>query len=178
MESTATTNPDKVLTDDGLTLKGVKRIERINCDAKFKDVSLRSWQCSRLLRRDFYLVTYKMFFVLRTRFDRARVRDLLADIQEEANALEHVTRRYELPALDGATVLKLRLVNDEAQTLLDTILTADKAISKMKDGPLNEVMAENIAPYFAAFNRLKSFVLAQNSKEAGNSPVLEEGAAA
>lgn len=165
MESTAPAAQDKVLTGDGLTLKGVQRIERINCDATYKDVILRTWQCSRLLRRDFYLVTYKMFFVLRSRYHCTRIRDLLADLQEEANVLAHMARIYELPPSSQATAVSLRLVNDQAQILLESIIAADKAIAKLKTGTHEEVLEENITPYFVAFHRLKSFVLMQNGRK-------------
>lgn len=162
---TVAEQPDKVITEEGLTMKGVRKIERINCDYSLMSARPLTWQCSRVIRRDFYLVTYKMFFSLRNKAGRIAVRHLLAAVQEEAERLRDMTRRYELPAIPSSTDLNLRLVNEEARTLLECLLTADKALSKMKKGEMHEVADENCIPFFAAYARLKKFVLEFNRSD-------------
>jgi hypothetical protein len=96
--------PDAVLTAQGLTLKGVEKIERIRCDASYQDVVLHTWQFGRIVRRDFNLLSYKLFFAVRRDELKRKIRSLLEDVVEEAELLDAMTRRYELDKPSDSTV--------------------------------------------------------------------------
>jgi hypothetical protein len=151
--------PDKILTQQGLAMKSVGKIERINCDATNEDATLRTWQLSRIVRRDFYLVSYKMFFAMRQKGGKSTVLKRLADVREEAEVLKNMTQHFELPVADTATVLSLRLIDEESRILLEALVTVDKAFAKMKENGMGEVADENCGPYFAAYVRLKNFAI-------------------
>lgn len=151
--------PDAVLTAQGLTLKGVEKIQRIRCDASYQDVVLHTWQFGRIVRRDFNLLSYKLFFAVRRDEQRRKIRSLLDDVVEEAEVLDTMTRRYELDKPSDSTVLNLRIVSDESQRLLEALQTGDKALSKLKNSEMAEVAEENCIPLFAAYHRLKNTLL-------------------
>lgn len=152
-------NEDKVLTAQGLALKGVERISRIKGDASQKDVILRTWQFGRMIRRDFYLLSYKLVFAMRRADSRARVKRALDDLVDEADVLESMTRKNELPTPDDSTFLSLRIVSGEAERILDALLVADRALCKMKATDMAEVADENCGRMYAAYGRLKNILL-------------------
>lgn len=150
---------DKVLTEQGLALKGVDRISRIRGDFTHKDVILRTWQFGRIIRRDFYLLSYKLVFAVRRAEMRSRVKRAMADLVEEAEVLHSMTRRSELPTPDDSTVLCLKVVNAEAEQMLDAILLADRALAKLNASELAKVADENCSRVYAAYARLKNILL-------------------
>lgn len=97
----------KVLTEHGLVIKGLDKVQRINCDASEKEVVLRTWQVGRMVRRDFYLLSYKIFFAMRDSGLRNRVKARVADLLEEAGVLESMMRQFELPTPSASTSTSL-----------------------------------------------------------------------
>lgn len=152
---------DKVMTAQGLALKGVEKIRRINCDATEKDVILRTWQFGRIIRRDFNLLSYKMFFAMRRHELRMRVKPALDDLVEEADVLDAMTRKSELPTPDQSTFLNLRIVSGDTERMLDALLTADRALAKMNMTEMAEVADENCSRMYMAYARLKNILLEQ-----------------
>lgn len=150
---------DKVLTPEGLTLKGLSKINRLNCDAKWQDATLVTWQCSRLVRRDFYLVCYKMFMAARKHDTKGKIRQALQELREEAEVIENMALRYERNEVAPHAVLNMRVVDDNAQILLDSILTVDRALAKLNTSDMADVAADNCGGYFAAYARLKKLVV-------------------
>jgi hypothetical protein len=148
-----------VLTAQGLTLKGVEKIHRINCDASQKDVVLRTWQFGRMIRRDFYLLSYKLFFAMRRADLRTRVRRALDDLVEEADVLDVMTRNSELPTPDDSTFLNLRVLSGEAERTPDALLVADRALAKLNASYMEEVADENCHRMYAAYARLKNILI-------------------
>lgn len=159
-KNTQTRKQDRVLTAQGLTLKGMEKIQRINCDASQKDVLLRTWQLSRIVRRDFNLLSYKLFFALRRREVAQRVRRALDDLVEEADVLANMTRKEKLPTPDESTLLNLRIVNADCDRLIDALITADRALAKMKESDMAEVADDNCSRFYIAYARLKNILLA------------------
>lgn len=150
---------DAVLTEQGLKLKGVEKIHRIHCDASYQDVVLQTWQFGRIVRRDFNLLSYKVFFAVRRDDQRRKIRHLVDNLVEEAEVLEALVRRYELAKTSDQTILNLRIVSDESLRLLKTLQAADKALSKLKNSEIAEVAVENCTPFFVAYHRLKYTLL-------------------
>lgn len=148
-----------ILTHDGLVLKGVDKLERINCDATRQEVILRTWQISRIVRRDYSLLAYKLFFAMRKPRSRRQVTDLLYDLVEEADVLESATRHLGLPQADSSTVLNLRIVSGEAQLLLDALVTCDKALVKMNSCEMSDTSEEQLSYVYKALARLKNALL-------------------
>lgn len=148
-----------VLTEQGLKLKGVEKIHRIRCDARYQDVVLQTWQFGRIVRRDFNLLSYKLFFAMLRDDQRRKIRQLFHNLMEEAEVLEALARRYELPESSDPTALNLRIVSEESLRLLEALQAADKALFKLKNSEMTEVAEENCTPFFVAYHRLKNTLL-------------------
>lgn len=150
---------DKVLTEQGLALKGVERISRIRGEAIYKEAVLRTWQFGRIIRRDYYLLSYKLVFAMRSAEIRSRVKRAMDDVAEEADVLNCMTMKSELPTPNDSTYLNLRVVNGEAERMLEALLVADRALAKLNVSELAEVADENCTRLYGAYARLKNILL-------------------
>lgn len=154
----------ETVTEKGLVVKGCDKIDKIVGELNLVDVNIHSWQIGRLIRRDYYRIANNLFFYLRQESAaHARIRGALMRLSEEADILENMARRFEakLPA-EEIDHLKMRVVSDESDMVLSSIMRADYAMSKMLLSDLAEVAEENLHPFFAAFDHLKHQVIGQS----------------
>lgn len=149
----------KVLTEQGLVIKGLGKVQRINCDAAEKKIVLRTWQVGRLIRRDFYLLSYKIFFAMRHPGLRNKVKARVEDLLEEASVLESLMRRFELPTPSASTSLDLILVSADCEQVLDALLTMDRSLAKMHACAMVEVADDNCGRMYRAYAQLKALIL-------------------
>lgn len=151
--------PMKHMTADGLIMKGIDRIEAINTPSEERtQANFRSWQMSRVVRRDFNLLTAKMFVLCLNPSNLQKIRPMLLDVQEEAEALNNMALRYEMPKDLPVTTLPLRIVSDQARRLYEAIAIVDWALAKLLKSEMSEVAVDNCAPFFKAYGRLKNFI--------------------
>lgn len=69
-------------------------------------------------------------------------------------------RRFEAkPPTENIDHVKMRVVSDEADMVLSSIIRADYAMSKLLLSDLAEVAEENMHPFFAAFDHLKHQII-------------------
>jgi len=140
-----------------LVIKGVQRIESINTPyEKRVESEFESWQCCRIIRRDFNLLTAKMYMLSRKQQNLHSIKKLLRIISLEALAIKVEFSNFEAPPVQAISV-QLRLVSDEAETLLEAFKVVDAALSKAistreKNAPLNEFKS-----FFSAYSDLKKF---------------------
>ncbi|WP_143450326.1 hypothetical protein [Janthinobacterium sp. BJB446] len=159
------------ITEDGFVLKNVDKIEciRTRMDSRMT-VSLYSWQASREIRRDFNLLSCKIFTRGQDKRFLAQVRELLLEMVTEGEFL----KADALPFFDGALPepmhFPLRIVCPEAGLLLRAFQDADKPIAYLNlaasSGKLDRIAANDMAfPFLAAYRNLKMFLLGINTSK-------------
>ena len=161
-EGTHATGPEKQrhFTSDGLVIKGVEIIERIHTRYHVHERhAFHSWQCSRIVRRDFNITTAKMVMYGKTSAGRFhQIGQMLLDLTAEADALENMARKYEMPRHIPATSLELRIVSEQAHAVYAALVTVDRALSKLLHSEMAQVAEANCEAFFRSFGRLKGLV--------------------
>jgi hypothetical protein len=143
-----------------LVVKGVERIESINLagDDIRRDAKLYTHVISRVMRRDFNLTSVKLFWYAKAYNRRQLARRMLCDLTAEAQRLEDLARRYELPDAAPAATCIMRIISDEADLLFDALITADRALHKLMHSPLAEVAEDHMSPYLRSLTVLRKEV--------------------
>jgi hypothetical protein len=143
------------LTENGLIIKGHAKIEAIITEGDQRVVTaIRTWHCSRLLRRDFNFLTANMYWACRDHSKRRQIRDRMFDIVDEAYA---IGRGF----IDGDrsddihSTLTIRVVSAEAMELYESIMLVDRSLSRMVKIESPEVATKECAEYFSKIKRLK-----------------------
>lgn len=151
---------EAVVPAQQLAVKNVDRIEAIQVPGEDRrcDAALYTWVFSRLMRRDFNLTSVKLFFFCKKEGQRDIAWNLLNDLTEEAQVLEDMTRRYEMPDAPVFSSCLMRIITDETQQLFDALVTADRALHKMANSPLAEMTEENLIPFMRVYNALRQKV--------------------
>ncbi|WP_194726353.1 hypothetical protein [Noviherbaspirillum malthae] len=143
----------------GLVVKGVDRVLAVK--ARHEEVvtnKVYTWQISQTLRKDVNVVVAKMFHK-RLRFEnQLRIRALLVDLQEEAQALIGISQKLEMPAKALSDTVSHKVFCEEDKMMIEALVDVDRALAKMLNSEMAEVAVDNCALFFAAFGRLKNFV--------------------
>lgn len=144
-----------------LTIKNVDRIEAIQAPGGDKrcEATLYTWEYSRIMRRDFNLTSVKLFFFCKKPGGLLAARDLLRTLTEEAQVLEDMALRYEMPDEPVFSSCVMRILTDETQQLFDALVTSDRAFHKLKHSPMGEVAEDNLIPFMRAYNALRQKVI-------------------
>lgn len=152
-------------TEAGLVLKNVGRIEDIDTRMEVRtDANLRSWQCSRILRRDFNLVTAKMYIKCRDKRDRRQVKDLISEFVLRSEFLKAESELCELSYDLQVGTVPLRIVSPEASLLYKTFMDIDLVIAKLTCAEMDQRLTHEKAQempldVFCAYSDLKTYVL-------------------
>lgn len=167
-------NPPIVI-ESGHVLKNAARIEDIHTRMELRrEVPLTSWECSRILRRDFNLVTSSMFKACTRRSDenkRSEIRRLLVDFVLQGEMFDGESSTYEMTReIEVLNIVPLRVVSSEANLLLRTFVTADKAMARLKcavsDGLINEDgRTQMFQGFITPYMDLKNYVLGTRKSE-------------
>jgi len=147
-------------TGNPLVIKGVERIEAINLPGNDvrRDAELYTHVISRVMRRDFNLTSVKLFWYTKGYHRRQALRFMLHDLVVEAERLEDLARKYELPEASPAATCTMRIISDEADLLFGALITADRALHKLLHSPLAEVAEDNASPFLRSFTVLRKEV--------------------
>lgn len=154
-----------ITTEAGLVLKNVGRIEDIDTRLEVRiDANLRSWQCSRMLRRDFNLVTAKMYIKCRNKNDKRQVKSLIEEFVLQSEFLKAESELFELSYDLQVGSVPLRIVSPEASLLYKTFMEIDLVIAKLTCAELDlrlshEKLQEMPQDVFCAYSDLKTYVL-------------------
>lgn len=143
----------------GLVVKGVDRVLAVK--ARHEEVvtnKVYTWQISQTLRKDVNVVVAKMFHKRLRTENRFRIRALLIDLQEEAQALVGISQRLELPAKALSDTVSHKVFCEEDKMMVEALVDVDRALAKMLNSEMAEVAVDNCASFFASFGRLKNFV--------------------
>lgn len=145
--------------DTDLLVRNVDRIEGINTRYEERlTATFRSWQICRTMRRDFNFLSSKLFIVCLTKKHKARINQLLMNIHDEAYSLETLMLKHELPTHLPSKAIDFRIVSSECRLLFDSFMLADKAVAKMSESDLRELIDEHLAPFNIAVHRLMKFL--------------------
>lgn len=144
---------------EGRVMKGVDRIEEITTRYEERvSVPFMTWQCSRLMRRDFNLMTAKMYKISRSPGAMMKVLNKLADIENQARLVNEYAAALKAPVAIIPTDLPLRLVSPEARSLVNALVVFDLALAKLLGAYGAKEADECSTGFFAAYGRLKHFI--------------------
>lgn len=140
-------------------MKEAEKIERIN--SKFSErvvAEVVTWQCSRVFRRDFNRMTYKMFLLSSKFNSQQRIILRLHEMQTALHVLQNLANKMPAcSALEEKTITKLpmRLVSSEAKILFDALVTMDGIMARLLSLHDEQTTDEMCSDFFAAYGRLK-----------------------
>lgn len=160
-----------------LVIKGVERIESIvTRDDERVPATLATWQCSRLVRRDYYLMCYKMFLLSRKETAGQRIERRLRDLTLEELAISALATTPVVIDNADASTFTIRVVSSEARVLLNVLLSFDQALSNLIEVHGTTEAMEMCAAFFAAFGRLKQALFKVQPEQVKVDPVSVDGA--
>lgn len=146
---------------DELIMRGVERIESIRTSYEKRiDAQFKTWQFCREMRRDFNLLSVKMFFACRKPEARRLITAMLIDLAEEVEVLANLGRKYPAPAEVKPVTLPLRIISDEAETLCNLMLQADHVLCKLQHSEMAEVAEDQTVSVRVKYKKLKKYVFA------------------
>lgn len=158
-----------IKTESGLVLKHVARIEDIHTPLEARvEIPFRRWECSRVVRRDFNLITTKMFLLCKQAPRRSQINDFLTEMILQSEYLVGETQQYPLSYDLAISMVPLRIISREATCLLTTFQTVDSVMAKLYcaeiDGHLTETARGAMTQqFFEAYSYLKACVLMRTS---------------
>lgn len=157
-------NGKTAYTEDGLVVKNVDKIDAVNSRLESRIVAkFHSWQISRDVRRDFHILTSKIFKRSRDRIFMAQVRDLISEIVVQGEFLKEVACHYSLPEGAVPQEVPLRIVSPEAGTLYRVFSHVDIHIAALTHASREtdlqyEQVEEMIRPFMQAYKDLKGYI--------------------
>lgn len=126
------TSANSAVTDDGLCLKNVDKIERIRCDREQRiEPAFQSWQICRHVRRDYFLMCFKMYCRCSDRGVAQQFSGFLIDLRLKAEELKEATMRFPANPEPDLRKVPLRIVSMEASSLIKSMLIADLAFARL-----------------------------------------------
>jgi len=140
-------------------MKDADHIARIN--SKFNEdvvATVHTWQLSRVFRRDFNRMTYKMFLLAPKFNAQQRIILRLHEMQRELHVLENLAAKIPPPLQsedNPPSVLSMRLVSPEARILFDVLAAMDVVMYRLLSQHAVDTTEEICADFFAAYGRLK-----------------------
>lgn len=168
-------------TDDGLVLKNAARVEDIATRIDVRvDARLTSWKCNRLIRRDFNLVTSKMYIRCRDRASRHQVLGLLEEMVLQSEFLKAESSQYEISHALPPTIIPIRIVCPEASMLYKTLVAIDESITRFHCAYLDGIATKDKlhgAPEeaLAAYFDLKHYILGSLAKQTADEMGRDNG---
>jgi hypothetical protein len=158
-----------VITGDGLALKNVDKIGALNTNIDSQVVArFLSWQVSREVRRDYHLVTSKLFKRSRDKVFRAQAKSLLVEMVVQGEFLKESALEYPAPPSDLVVPMEvpLRVVSPEAGLLYRAFSEADAPIAALNHASKTDVISKEhmeqlVKPFLDAYKDFKSFVMGQ-----------------
>lgn len=143
-----------------LVTKGTDRIEAIMLTTQDvrREATLYTYVFSRAMRRDFNVTSVKLFFFCKSRDGRRAVQELLKDLADEARSLTDLAHRFEMPDIPSFSTCTMRIVSDEADSMFQSLVLADRALHKILHSDLAEPAEENAIPFFRAYTHLRQCV--------------------
>lgn len=123
-------------------------------------IHLHSPPIWRLVRRDFAIVTARLYIRTRHPVRLALAQELVGEMANEARRLDALTIGRKRPSGASGEAVTLALVTSEAKSLLDALLMADQSLSRLAHAGLSKTaIRAHSRAFFRAYGRLKHFVV-------------------
>lgn len=159
----------------GHVVKNVGRIEQIRARLEARvEVPFTSWECSRIIRRDFNKVSEHLYRSCAPRANaekRREIGNLIMEFVLQGEMFDGESQAYEMTrAVEEVNRVPLRVVCHEARQVLFTFVTADKAMARLKcavsDGLINnETRSRMFQSFLGPYMDLKHFVMGRQKSE-------------
>lgn len=161
---------DHELLPDGRVMKGNARIEAVNTKYERRmTLSFQTYQCNRLVRRDFNMMSVKLVMLSRNPTTRLHITELLADIAVEAGKLSLRTADVICDEVKVTAPLSIRIVSPEAHQLFDALVTYDLARAKLFIKEVGDAGDRQCTKFLVYYGRLKSLIFQPAAKTARGS---------
>lgn len=142
---------------EALVMKGVEKVASLNSRYSVdKSVAITTWQISRVFRRDFNLMSFKIFKALAARRMPGRIEHCISELETELTLLEERVANYPSPPVAPTQSISVRLVCPETSQLFDILSAMDRIMVKLLAAHDQEVVDDVCADFFAAYGRLKN----------------------
>jgi hypothetical protein len=176
-------NGHTAVTDDGLVLKNIDKVENLNTKIDSRVTGrFRSWQICRDVRRDFHLVTSKLFKRSRDRVFMAQAKDLLGELVVQGEFLKEAAANFPEPPENavGVSEVPLRIVSPEAGLLYRAFREVDGSIAALNHASKTEKIPrfeaeEKIQAFLTAYKYFKSYVIGKQQSEKSAAELGAEG---
>jgi len=157
-----------VVNRDDLVMHDIDRIERLHTSYQGRAMlHCRSWQVSRIIRRDFNCVSINLFFRVRKPEGRQAVEMMLDTFEREIMILADRLERQGVPPLPGRgendrdyAVLNLRYVHQDCRRLGELLQRLDGLVARVNALDIDVIAREEIIkPAHRCFFGLKMALL-------------------
>jgi hypothetical protein len=167
------------VTEDGLALKNVGRIERFNLRVDSRvEARLLSWQMCRIVRRDFNYIASKIIIRRNDRAGALQVRSMVQDLRTLADELDAETRDFVPNPETEGRIVPVRIVSPEVANVYLAVLQADAAYHRLNYAFQNNQLSESgLTDYTHAFEvSIGGLKLFLNNGGAGKKTAQQLGA--
>jgi hypothetical protein len=169
------------VTNDGLVLKNVNRVERFNLRMDVRlNAEFISWQVCRIVRRDFFFITSKMLYSLTSATKAEQLRALVLDVRMLADEFVSKISDHEANPLPEVREVPMRLICSEAASLYKAFIQADQAYARLNHGLARGVIGVNevydyTGDFEAGISGIKLFLGGGASTKTAHELGAEEG---
>lgn len=153
------------VTEDGLVIKNTARIERIESRMEKRlTVQVFSWQISRVIRRDFNLLSAKMYMRGQDKKQKAQISELLLELSLQSASLKAESTNFSDDPNPTIRELPIRIVSPESAMLYQALKEADKVYARLgfayREHQITErSFNERCHSFESAYSDLKRYII-------------------
>lgn len=157
-------------TAGGKALRYLDRVEGVRATREIRlEARVTSWEVDRVLRRDFNLVSQKLYRAcsIWSPSERSVVRKLITEFILHGEYLAGKSSMYEVTReIPAEYVIPVRIISAEANHIYRTLVTTDAAMTRLKcaviDGLITrEERSHHFAEAMAPYSQLKMILTGQ-----------------
>ena len=124
-----------------------------------------TWQISRIMRRDFYVLTSCMFRRAKSAHYHTAIQHCLEDLRDEVNLIEHRTANIEMPEAVVHSEADVHIRSHAALELYLILTDYDRAMFKFQQHVAKEAAEAVLANFTALYSELKRTVIPPRENE-------------
>lgn len=161
-----------------LVVRNVDRINEIFSRTEMQVIArIKTWQVGRIVRREYYYVTAKLFLKLKDRRQRETINDLMGEFVMQTEFLKAACVDFPINYDLGCQTVPLRIVCREAFMLYKTLMDFDEAVARLHCAQVDQRISADDAerlmqPVMVAFCGFKGFV--ENLKPKSSTEIAQE----
>jgi hypothetical protein len=163
-----------LISNEGLVIKNAGKIEEIITKIEMRtEAQFLSWQVCRAMRRDFNLLSAKIFKGSlqehQKKYFKAQIRDLMMEMVLQGEFLKAESSEYKLTYEPEIQVVPLRIVSPETGLLYRIFSEVDLPIATLACASFNGILSKKnfdnlIASFFSSYSDLKSYLIGYNKQ--------------